>query len=171
MPRRLFRRRTVNRDKYSVEQSLIKTPVLTAWPIVPATDITDEFREYAIQVLPPMSDQGMRKIKHLTITLSNQNEGDAAQAPLVYALVYVPEGYEAQHIRYPKHGYAVNMYDANQFVMSTGVVDFTGGPCRIKTPLSRNLNSGDSIYLILGTIIREGATSYTAQVTYAVTYQ
>ena len=39
------------------------------------------------------------------------------------------------------------MYEPNQFVMNCGVVDPSAGPIRFTSPVSRNLNDGDSIYL------------------------
>ena len=36
------------------------------------------------------------------------------------------------------------MYEPNQFVMNCGVVDPSAGPIRFTSPVSRNLNDGDS---------------------------
>ena len=41
------------------------------------------------------------------------------------------------------------MYEPNQFVMNCGIVDPTAGPIRFSSPVSRNLNNGDSIALLL----------------------
>ena len=51
------------------------------------------------------------------------------------------------NIQWPTYGSQLSIYEPNQFVLSRGVLDFTGGPLRIRTPLSRNLNSGDRIQL------------------------
>ncbi|PTB81994.1 hypothetical protein C9924_00985 [Alloalcanivorax venustensis] len=104
----------------------------------------------------------MRKIKHTTVTLS---------APLIeggvcsYALVYVPEGYNAN----PLASVAGSVYEPNQFVMQCGIMDFTAGPIRIHSPISRNLNSGDSIWLVIGTTGANTMISYFAR--YAITLQ
>ena len=41
------------------------------------------------------------------------------------------------------------MYEPNQFVMNPGVIDPTAGPIRIYSPISRNLNDGDKISLLI----------------------
>ena len=43
----------------------------------------------------------------------------------------------------------MGMYEPNQFVMNCGVIDNDAGPIRMSSPLGRNLNDGDSIYLIV----------------------
>ena len=173
MPRRYFRRRSSNRDKYSIEQTNIETQSSNTWPAVNVseTDPTlQNSRQFAIPIVPPVDSQGMRKVKHLTFSISN-NQSTSDSGPLFYTVAFVPQGYEPQPIQYPASGYAVNNYEANQFVMSSGVLDFTGGPLRIRCPLSRNLNSGDRIYLILATAFAEQGSSYSAQVQYAITNQ
>ena len=52
----------------------------------------------------------------------------------------------------------ITLYEPNQFVMSSGVLDFSGGPLRIRSKLSRNLNSGDRIALALATPATTGGT-------------
>ena len=173
MVRRYYRRypRSNNRDKYSVEQTIINTPTTSNWTPVPAVEgSTIATKQFAISVIPPTTEQGMRKVKHFTITVANGN----ASADLVYALVYVPMGYEPNSLNVPEQGKAISMYEPNQFVISQGVLDFAAGPTRIKSPLSRNLNSGDSIYLILSTGTYESVTSnisYVCTVKYAITLQ
>jgi len=41
------------------------------------------------------------------------------------------------------------MYEPNQYVMNCGVVDPNAGPTRFSSRISRNLNSGDRLYLVL----------------------
>ena len=171
MPRRYFRRRSGNRDKYSIEQTNIVSTPCNTWPQFNPSDASlQASRQFTIPIVPPVETQGMRKVKHLTLTIANF-ASTSDSAPLFYAIVYVPQGYEPQPISYPADGYAVNNYSANQFVMSSGVIDFTGGPTRIRSRLSRNLNSGDSIYLILATYPSAPNMTYTAQVQYAITLQ
>ena len=164
--RRRYYKRSSNRDKYSVEQTNITTPNITNWTQVPpATDFETTSYQFSIGVIPPIQSEGMRKVKHITASFSN-----SADTLLYYALVFVPQGYEPQTIHIPSSGNAVNNYSANQFVMSSGVLDFSGGPCRIRSPLSRNLNSGDSIWLILGSVLAS-PTPVNAQISYAMTLQ
>lgn len=167
MPRTRRYRRTGNRDKYSIEQTNIVSPVLSEWPVVESTsEAESNSRQYAISILPPVTFEGMRKVKHLTISFSFIQD-----IPLFYAVVFVPQGYTPQPIHIPSAGNAVTQYNANQFVMSSGILDFSGGPCRIKSRLSRNLNSGDSIALILAAINSSTEAFVFAQVSYAITLQ
>ena len=167
MPRK-FRRsyRSSNRDKYSIENTTINPP--NAWISVTSEDPTflptDQFN---ISVVQPTDVQGMRKVKHFTLTFS----ADANEQTMWYALVYVPFGYTPNNLNIPAAGYATSLYEPNQYVMSSGVLDFTGGPCRIRCPLARNLNSGDSIYLVMARRqIQEGPRVY-INVQYAITLQ
>ena len=166
MPRR-YRRHFRNKDKYSIEQTNIVSPVISEWPLfTPTSELESNSRQFAIAVLPPVDFEGMRKVKHLTISFSFIQD-----IPLFYSIVYVPQGYQPQSLHIPSSGNAISQYDANQFVMSSGILDFSGGPCRIRSRLSRNLNSGDSIYLILAAINSNSDAFVFAQVSYAITLQ
>ena len=63
------------------------------------------------------------------------------------------------------------MYEPNQFVMNCGVVDPSAGPIRFTSPVSRNLNDGDSIYLLIRNTLADFALQYQAVVRYAITLQ
>ena len=171
MPKRFYRRRTYNRDKYSVEQTVIVTPSTTNWTLVPSGEGTQSSYQFAKVVVPESNTEGMRKVKHLQLSFSNAQTATEAY-PLIYALVYVPSGYEPNHINHPDAGSAANVYEPNQYVMSCGVLDFSGGPLRITCPLSRNLNSGDSIALVLSCPAAASPSySYTLACRYAITLQ
>lgn len=147
MPRR-YRRRIVNKDKYSVEQTVGKTSLSSNWTTIEGSDEnTQNSVQASYVVVPALDAQGMRKVKHLTCSFTASNDS----AKVIYALVYVPAGYTANPIRFPADDRSTNMYEPNQYVMSVGVLDFSGGPLRIRSPLSRNLNSGDSIQIIFAT--------------------
>lgn len=165
---RRYRRYRSNRDKYSVEQTIINTPTSSLWTLYPATDALAATRQVSYPILPPApSDmQGMRKVKHFDITFTASTETQQ----YYYALVFVPAGYEPQRINLPHADAVISAYDANQFVISQGVLDFSGGPLRVRSRLSRNLNSGDGIYLILATFDGVNNTIFAA-VRYAVTLQ
>ena len=169
MGKRYYRRRYTNRDKYSVEQTLIKTPPFNAWTTIEGTDYTATSQQWSIPIVPPVDFQGMRKIKHLTLSFCNSASASESEQ-VSYVVVYVPQGVNPNTIQYPGPGSAVNMYEPNQFVMSQGVLDFSAGPCRIRSPLSRNLNSGDRIILVLASL---SATTATLMVScrYAITLQ
>ena len=168
MPRRLFRRRSVNRDKYSIENTSVYFP--SSWTEFAATTDTPVTLQTSIPVLPPSDVQGMRKVKHLTLSFSCEQN----QVPVFYALVFVPQGYDPNTLQIPKPGFAISLYEPNQYVMSSGVLDFTGGPLRVRCPLARNLNSGDSIHLILGlpkTQQQQQIPQILSNVQYAITLQ
>ena len=63
------------------------------------------------------------------------------------------------------------MYEPNQFVMNCGVVDPSAGPIRFSSPVARNLNDGDSIYLLVRNTNNTTAVTYNAVVRYAITLQ
>ena len=121
MVRRYYRRtpRSNNRDKYSVENTVCLTPSSESWTTVPATDSTLASRQFSIAIVPATDLQGMRKVKHLTLSFSS-----ASDTRLCYVLVYVPEGYDPNPIRVPNLGYATSLYEPNQYVMSSGTLDF-----------------------------------------------
>ena len=169
MPRK-YRSHRIHRDKYSIEQTNVNTSAISNWVTVVGSseDISDS-KQTNVSVIAPVPYQGKRKVKHLTISMCNVGTSD--NIPLIYSLVYVPQGYTPQPILFPEDGFAQNNYEANQFVMSSGVIDFSAGPCRIKSRLARNLNSGDSIYLILATNTLTSSNSILAQVSYAISYQ
>ena len=143
-----------NRDKYSVEHTAFQTSVAAATTT-------------SIVVVPSSNIRGMRKVKHLTISIAGASSG----VGVYWALVYCPEGYSPQAFNVPTaENPSVDLYYANQFVMSCGVLDFDAGPQRISTRLSRNLNSGDSIVLLLRSVSGE-LSGLQGVVQYAITLQ
>ena len=150
--RRFYRSGVSGRDKYSVEQRafLLSTDSTTGnggEVVVSATTL-----------------QGMRKVKHLTVSMAQTSSTGSASA-VYWALVYVPQGTTAS----PLTVGGSSLYEPNQFVMSCGVFDFDAGPCRVHCPLSRNLNSGDNISLIVHT--DSGQQFFDCCVRYAITLQ
>ena len=176
--RNYARHRAYNRDKYSIEHTNIMVPgfsdtALNGWTAYEATDTDLASYQYNINVVPPTDMQGMRKVKHLIISFTSVTE---TLAPgIEYALVFVPEGYDPQKLRIPNINQSINgvsAYSANQYIMSMGILDFNAGPQRISSRLSRNLNSGDRIMLLLSTVAVPGASNaFLAEVTYAITLQ
>ena len=122
MPRR-YRRKTYHKNKYSIEHSFISTPPISQWSTVEAQNETQsDSKQFALSIIPPTDLQGMRKVKHFTLTFGNFLDA-TERIHLLYALVFVPQGYTPQQIFYPAPGYAQSMYQANQFVISSGVLD------------------------------------------------
>ena len=139
MPRRILKSRAPrNRDKYSVEQTGLMFTV-------PGEPPVNGLYQTAVLVVPASTTQGMRKVKHLTVNLTPGHTVD-----LYWALVFVPEGYNPNAL-FPAGSVNGNpMYEPNQYVMNCGVCDPNAGPVRVSSRISRNLNSGDRIYLIVG---------------------
>lgn len=137
------------RDKYSIEQTLFGVDAApgttTVQTIVPATDV-----------------QGMRKVKHLTIQMSQ----GGAQG-ILWALFYLPAGMTAPGFNVTS---GASLVEPNQFVMQCGIMDQDSGPNRIYCPIARNLNSGDSIVLLLRPV-SSTTTNCSGLVRYAITLQ
>ena len=138
------------RDKYSVEQQAGQL------------DIPSASQAFAT-VVPSTSIQGMRKVKHLTISVAgDESVSPGAPGTSYWALVYVPQGTSVNTMSLSG---GTGMYEPNQFVMNCGVFDFSAGPTRISSPVSRNLNSGDSIALIMS-----NSTATQRNIRYVVRY-
>ena len=153
-----YRRRSYRggRDKYSVEQ---QAGVVT----MPTTGVDQQ-----VEVVPSTAIQGMRKVKHLTVSLAARDIQNVENDICYWALVYVPQGTAVNTLTLSGTS---GMYEPNQFVMNCGVVDFSAGPCRISSRVSRNLNSGDRIVLILngGAVTTQRYYGYVVR--YAITLQ
>ena len=120
---------------------------------------------YGLPIIDPTTVQGIRKMKNLTITFTSKTT-----SLYFYSIIYVPQGHSVSTISLPDSGHASEVYPANQYVLSSGWLSFTGGPCRIFTPLARNLNSGDTIYLVLSTINEPDTEMVFAEVQYAICF-
>lgn len=155
MARYSYRRRNyrANRDKYSIEN--------TAATIETAETPINGLNQGTATIVAPTDIQGMRKIKHITISASSLS---TVSLPFYWAIVYVPEGYTANNLSVTD-----SLYEPNQYVMASGINDPDAGPIRIRSRLSRNLNSGDSIVLIIGT--QNGTQRLSCLVSYAITLQ
>ena len=124
------------RDKYSIQQKAAVAAV--------AANQTS-----GVDIVPATVTEGMRKVKHLTVNLT-QIATTNAESNLFWALVYVPQGTTAGALNIATSGATPgSMYEPNQFVMNCGVVDPSAGPIRMSSPISRNLNDGDKITLLI----------------------
>ena len=145
--------RRVSKNKYSVEQQAGRLAIPAgqqAW----------------VQVVPDTAIQGMRKVKHLTVSLASNESSDGGLPWTYWCLVYVPQG-TAPNVMTLTGG--TGMYEPNQFVMNCGVADFTAGPVRIRSPVSRNLNSGDKIVLLMSNPLTDAVRHVEYVVRYAIT--
>ena len=142
---------TAKRDKYSVEQQ-------AGTIAVPAN------QQAWVQVVPDTTIGGMRKVKHLTVSLASTGAGGSTVG--FWALVYVPQGTTPSTVSIT----GTSFYEPNQFVMNCGTFDSNAGPVRLHSRISRNLNSGDKIVLILANP-SGSAADYQFCVRYAITLQ
>ena len=115
---------------------------------------------------------GTRKAKNFTLTFTT-----GANYPFVFALVFVPEGTDPSPIQIgtqitSNYLISTSLYNPNQNVILQGIAaGYTGGPIRYKTRLARNLNSGDSVVLVLKPLIPyEGNIDICGTVNYAISY-
>ena len=86
MVKRSYSRRGSKRVKYSVEN----VGVNFALP----AEITNGLRQNGQTIIPATDVQGVRAIKHLTVSLSQGTDG-AGEQEFYWALVFVPQGYQA----------------------------------------------------------------------------
>ncbi len=170
MSRRYVKRRTFSkRNKYSVEQTSFS---LTLPEVVSGGDNLQS--QNSIAIVPPTDVQGKRKAKNFTISFAgvDHQNGGSPDASFYYALVYVPQGYQTGLLFSPGTNNARTLYSANQYVISCGIIDLSAGPQRVFSRLSRNLNSGDNIYLILKKAGSDTETfTISGVISYAITLQ
>ena len=91
-----------------------------------------------VEIVPASEIEGMRKVKHLTVSLATEVD----QGAFYWAIVYVPHGTTASNLNVNIVTGTTGMYEPNQFVMNCGVIDPSAGPIRFTSPVSRNLNDG-----------------------------
>ena len=81
----------------------------------------------------------------------------ASSVSVLWALVYVPEGMPIGTLNTVGvvGGPALSLYEPQQFLIASGIYSSAAtnsganaGPLRIWTPLARNLNPGDGVFLI-----------------------
>ena len=86
----------------------------------------------------------------------------------------MPQGYQANALfpYYSESHLQGSLYEPNQFVMACGFNDPSAGPIRITSRVNRNLQSGDSVALVIGcpTSITV-PTSMDGVVSYAIAYK
>jgi len=103
-----------------------------------------------ILVVPASTTQGMRKVKTLTVQLSTVNSVADILGHLSLSLKATI--HRSSHLVL----LMASMYEPNQYVMNCGVCDPDAGPVRFSSRISRNLNSGDRLYLVIGSASSTG---------------
>lgn len=145
MPRRYRRRRyyplrSLKTTKYSNETQ--------------ATAVSSTFvagQTYRCTFTPGSNVLGTRKVKNFTLSIIS-----SATVPFYFAIVFVPEGTTASSMQFGNtidaQGVLTShsLYEPNQNVILSGI--FGGGAnqvYRFKSRLARNLNSNDTIQMVL----------------------
>jgi hypothetical protein len=102
-------------------------------------------------VVPAVNAQGIRKIKNRTLRLCMS--APTPPFPILWALVYVPEGFPSTSLKldYGVGGIPPSLFEPNQNLIMSGVMPATGAyePITYRSRLARNLNGGDSIHLLV----------------------
>lgn len=168
MYRRRSSRRSVVRSvkpvKYSNEtycQSVPSTIPVSIWN-----------NTVTINLVPSSATAGMRKAKNFTLSM----QYTPFTAPVAFALVYVPEGLDPQELNRAawsdEQTSPVSLYEPNQNVIMQGLLPVEcNGRMEFKTRLARNLNSGDSIFLLLrGIADITTSPSFSCQLNFAICY-
>lgn len=148
MPRYYKKKYFKSKDKYSVEQTAFQAALTPS-------------ESTAVDIVPAVSTQGMRKVKHITVSAS-------ASGACWWALMYLPQGVTISGINVTT---GQPLVEPNQFCMNCGVFDGDAGPIRVSSGLSRNLNSGDKVILVIRPMAATGQTSFSGVARYAITLQ
>jgi hypothetical protein len=106
---------------------------------------------YHVIVVPGVPGPGVRKVKNPTLRLAMSQPNPAF--PILWALVYVPEGFPdtALKLDYGVSDNPPSLFEPNQNLIMAGVMPATGAaePITYRSRIARNLNSGDSIHLLV----------------------
>jgi hypothetical protein len=185
MVRRRYYRRKYARRNWAVERTNFRLR-----PPVPDEGLTAN-----LMVVPSVPFEGVRVVKNLSITLCSHGTNiinNALPTPqngtpwavndqviYFYALVYIPHGYTPQDLQLADYssqapaGKVTDFYNANQFVISSGMIAITSSPRTVRSRLARKLNSGDAVAFVLRPIgepdVVPSQYDIVGTVTYAIT--
>jgi hypothetical protein len=144
----MYRRRTSTRRPYSSysRRAPYKTVKYSSETCSFNNTLTiDATEQVAAVIIAATQVQGMRKAKNFTLKLS-------VPVPLcLYALVvFVPQGTAPSHANSGTPLNPSSLYEPNQhLIMSTIVQPNMTSPIILRSSLARNLNSGDTLQLII----------------------
>lgn len=125
---------------------------------------------------------GTRKCKNFTLRfatlptiITNQDDSTSTvPAKLMFALVYVPEGTNANNLSWGDNNASYSLYEPNQNVILSGLID-DNQTYNFKTRLARNLASGDTIGLVIVDLTKPAAnqtvsTTVMVEFNYAISF-
>ncbi len=125
-----------------------------------------------VVLVPKIEAAGTRKAKNFTLSIEHFNY----QAPVAFALVFVPEGTVPSGLTIADPDHLSSLYEPNQNVIMTGIIPAEqNAPFVRRTRLARNLNSGDAIGIVLHPLSKDSVqehVNYSTAVTlnYAITF-
>ena len=165
MPRR-YRRRMSRRPLKTVKYSNETTNMTGTLNM--AANENNKIAQISASLISSVKSQGMRKAKNFTLKFIY-----SGTVPLIYVLAYVPEGQHPSTITLGLPDQVASLYEPNQNVIMSGYICPGANQAQVaRTRLARNLNSGDSIQLIIANCTSTAIQNQTLGVclNYAITY-
>jgi hypothetical protein len=103
-------------------------------------------------LVAPSTSQGVRKVKNPTLRIVTTAPNPTT--PLLWALVYVPQGFPQTALKLTSAtggDTPISIFEPNQNVMMSGWLNDLGShdPVTFRSRLARNLDSGDMIALLI----------------------
>ena len=133
MPRKYYRKRYAKKDKYSIETRVFQTDETEDWAERGTSQGgLQQTHQRSFEVVPATNVEGIRKVKHFTLTFTSNSAGELK--PLAYALVYVPEGYFENDIKIPIAGNTIIILSPLLRLRDNGDLILNGPPLKSRTP-------------------------------------
>lgn len=176
--RRRYRSYRTGRSKYSNQTTslvlTIPSPGVDPGETFPDGQDEEQNHYRGCTIVPSTAVYGTRKAKNFDVQITT----GAITTPVVAALVYVPQGTLASNLNVssfspegPNSLYEPNQNVIGQFVIPATPDGTSQSVTRFKTRLARNLDSGDSIVLIMAPVASmEAGSQICATVNYAIKY-
>lgn len=149
-----YRRRYYRKGKYQIENKPIA--------FTTSTTLENGFYQNSEIIVPPSTQEGVRQVARMTITLTGNND---SAGPLAWAIIYLPEGTQYTTSLFPNNN---TLYEPSSYVLASGISDSSAGPIRISSRLKKNLNAGDRIAVL--TAATSANTKYIGLLRYAIKY-
>lgn len=155
--RRRYRRSVaIPRPKYSSEtvsyDGTLSNPGTTA----------GQWGTLSMPLIPPITAFGRRKAKYFTLRLQALGSYRATNrmtfSSVYFAVVFVPEGTTANQLQISADQTISSFYEPNQNVIMSGIFD-NNQVYTFRSRLSRNLNSNDSVWIVMRDNITNGTTT------------
>ena len=138
--------------------------------ITTGTELVNGLFQGGSNVVPASTTQGTRTVSNFDITVPTPFGSSSGVSEVYWALVYCPQGETVNSLFAASGSPEGSLYEPNQYVLASGISDSSAGPIRIKSRMSRKLQSGDFISLVIGTTVQSSTTNTRALVSYSVKY-